>query len=445
MDTGLSFSRAEKLTAAKLNELVRAVNAAGAGGDTPAASRRVVQYHQAAELRMPVEPAGGFYDLRRGLASMGICAAADALACATAWVGHAPGVQTLDSRTAAAEDGAVAWSLRAECGASLWQVVRTLPNGTVCANCTVYVAPCGCVPQGHPWSVRANEGGQVVRLLGKAVRSPLTFCGCNLPDSMKFEVVREHDLQLPVLTQGTPIRPAACHSSYMSMVDSSNPQTTLVYNLGLHAPEGDFKLTYDAAAVTVWQNQVVPPASGGHVYRGPGCMNGCDSYVTRRWWGHEPSIMTTCAWAPGCDRVEFDADCSGCAVYAGRTVWQRVRTDEYGRIQCVERCVRCNGAMPPGRESYWDPDLCLTGELWHRVGHIVGGRAVTDVDWRLPILAQNHPVTDDVVQSRGVRLLAVDDPGTPNRFVKRLVSCHCDIVLEDIGCAVVLRPRHCGS
>lgn len=89
MDTGLSFSRNEKLTAAKLNELVRAVNAAGAGGDTPAASRRVVQYHQAAELRMPVEPAGGFYDLRRGLASMGICASQDALACATAWVGHA--------------------------------------------------------------------------------------------------------------------------------------------------------------------------------------------------------------------------------------------------------------------------------------------------------------------------------------------------------------------
>lgn len=440
MDTGLSFSKNELLTAAKLNELVRAVNAAGAAGDTPAAARHTVQYHQATELRMPVEPAGGFYDLRRGLASMGICASN--LACATAWVGHAPGVQTLDSRTAAEEDGVVAWSLQAECGASLWQVVRTLPNGTVCANCTVYVAPGCCAPQGHPWSVRANEGGQVVRLLGKAVRSPLTYCGCNLPDSMKFEVMREHDLQLPVLTQGAPIRPAACHSAYMSMVDSSNPQTTLVYNLGLHAPEGDFTLTYDASTVTVWQNQVQPAVVGGHVYNGPGAVNGNVQLGERVWTAHKPAVAAPCAWNPGVLNVCV-AETSG-GDMCDMTLWLRVCTDRFGAV-CSSCLVRCGDVQesPPGSQQLWNPDLCETGELWHRVGAVKNGRAVTMHDFRLPVLTQNAVASSDWVRSYGVKLMQEPDNASANRFVKRLVSCHCLIVLEDIGCAVVLRARSC--
>lgn len=439
MDSAMSFNVGEQLTAAKMNALVQAVNRAGMAQEGTAAGGRVPSAHQGAELRMPVEPAGGFYDLRRGLAAMQTGIPGCALGTATAWVGHAPGVQTLDERRAAScgEDGMV-WSLQAEEGASLWQVVRTDPNGEVCTSCTRYVGAGCCAPEGHAWSVSANEGGQVVRLLGRVVRSPMAACGDFVPPALMYEVVREHDLQLPVLTQGARIAPRACHTGYQALLDASRGQTPVVYNLGLHAPEWDFKLTYDASAVTVWQNQVVPPASGGHVYRGPGSMNGSDSYGTMRWWGHDPAIMTTCAWAPGCDRVEFDADCSGCAVYAGRTVWQRVRTDEYGSIQCVERCVRSNGAMPPGQERFWDPDLCVHGELWHRVGHIVGGRAVTDVDWRLPVLTQNHPVTDDVVQSRGVRLLMVDDTGTPNRYVKRLLSCVQGIRLCDRGCVVAL-------
>lgn len=441
MDSAISFNVGEQLTAAKMNALVQAVNRAGMAQEGTAAGGRVPSAHQGAELRMPVEPAGGFYDLRRGLAAMQTGIPGCALGTATAWVGHAPGVQTLDERRAAScgADGMV-WSLQAEEGASLWQVVRTDPNGEVCTSCTRYVPAGCCAPEGHAWSVGANEGGQVVRLLGRVVRSPMAACGDFVPPALMYEVLREHDLQMPVLTQGARIAPKVCHTGYQTMVDSSRENTAVVYNLGLHAPEFDFKLTYDATSVVVWQNQVQPAASGGHVWRGPGSVNGSSTdWATRMWWGHVPAVATQCAWEPGCDNWMLACSLESCI--GELTAWQRVQTDEFGGIQCVAVCVRPSGALPPGGEQLWNPDECLPGTLWHRIGHVTGDRAITDVDWRLPILTQNAVVRSDELRESALRLV-VADSNTQNRFVKRLIA-GCGVTLCDLGCAIRVNVGLC--
>lgn len=441
MDSSLRFNQGERLTAAKLNELVLAVNAAGAGGESPVAGGRVPSYRQAQELRMPVEPAGGIYDRRRGLSALGVGIPGCEVDTAAAWLGHGPGVQGVETRSASDGQDGVVWALHPQEGAEVWQVVRTDPNGEVCTNCTRYVAP-GCVrPEGHAWSVRANEGGQVVRLMGRVVRSALATCGDFLPEAVKFEVLREHDLQMPVLTQGARIAPKVCHTGYQTMVDSSRENTAVVYNLGLHSPELDFKLTYDATSVIVWQNQVQPAASGGHVWRGPGAVNGSSTdWATRMWWGHVPAVATQCTWEPGCDNQKLACSLESCI--GELTAWQRVQTNEYGGIQCVAVCVRPSGAMPPGGEQLWNPDECLPGTIWHRIGHVTGDRAITDVDWRLPILTQNAVVRSEELREKALRLV-VADGNTQNRFVKRLIA-GCGVTLCDLGCAIRVNVGVCG-
>lgn len=435
------FKRGELLGAKKLNGVVDALNTlVGVRASVPHVR---LGAHQAERLRMPVEPAGGLYDKRRGLGALADCLSEAQVAESTAWLGHAPGVQTAGGRVSGGDAAGQVFCLAPAEGGTLWQQVRTNSAGCCVQTCVVYKGP-GCAPPASRfWNWRANEGGVMYRALGRVVSSPLAYASCCLPRELRYEVLHEHDFMLPVVTQGARTSWTEDYDGYAQVLDASRAQTPVVRNVAVHAPEGDFSLTSTLTEVVLWENQTVPAAPGGHVWRGRGAVNGTVGVLACevKWWGHSPAVATVCGWRGAADMQQFACDQGS---MPERTVWQRIQTDQDGFVSCVALCV-VDGVdyNPPGAERYWVPDRCAGGQLYRRVGHVVQGRAVTDIDYRLPILTQNAVVRDDMLQSKGVKLLQEPSDSSQNRFVKRLVSCVGCLRLVDLGCAVAIRGGLC--
>lgn len=434
MSTSLSFTRGERLGAEKLNALVRAIDAAGG----PAAhhmpgSRQ--PYHQSTELTPPREPAGGLYDRRRGLAAIaGSALTPAAVDCTTAWMGYDPGVQTATGRVAPACTTARVLASSAAVGDKLVQIVKTNSMGTCVRTCTAVVPHGQPVPSSTLWSPRANEGGQIVRLLGSVVHNPLGAASCTLPLTMRRDVRREHDLQLPVLTASARLTLRGCHTAGAELVDPANQQTALVRTITLHAPEQDLSLHSATDTVTLWSNQLHPAANGGHVYVGPGAVVQ-QGQADASWYGNMPSAVNLNSYPQGQDMTCY-ASAQGSRPCDNMTAWQEVVTDKRGLVTCSTlRTTPCHKL--PGCEQWWDTATCKPGRLYRRIGHITGGIAATDYDFRLPVLTQNAPVQSDLYQSKGVKLVQEPD-ATPNRYIKRLLSCVTGLKLCDRGCVIAL-------
>lgn len=430
------FRKGEQLTANQMNGLVDSLNSlVGVRASLNHAPRG---YHQVPEITMPVEPAGGLYDRKRGLDALAE-GLPDCTQTITGWLGHAAGVQAAEKRiSGGSEESGQVFTLCMRRGGTLWQKVTTNSVGECVKTCMVYKEP-GCAPGcSRLWNTKNNEGGIIWRRMGQVVESPVNLSECLYSAADKLTVLHDNDFPLPIVPQGTRMRYVSCITGVAPVLDSSHAQAPGVRNIALHAPENDFKLGYYPTEVIIWQNQIVPPAPGGWVYNGPGAVNGEGfSYGSVKWTGHKPHVMTTCSWTPGEDCQVFAECCVACI--SDLTAWLNVKTDKYGSVLCSNVCVRpTSDGTPPGGERFWNPDECQTGELWQRIGHTNGRRAITDVDMRLPILTQNAEITHDQWQEKAVRLVRVEDNSTPNRYVKRLLSCACGLRFCDRGCAIVL-------